>query len=137
NPRAAGRSPGLVPPNRGVVTLTPYPIRSRTEDRTMIRLMAGCTLCLVLAGASRADFDTEKYANWHHWRGPDANGIAPKADPPLTWDVNTNIKWKTELPGPGSSTPVVWGDRVFVLAAVKTNRVAKAEELPKLDPQFK
>jgi outer membrane protein assembly factor BamB len=99
--------------------------------------MAGCALCLVLTRASAADFDTEKYANWHHWRGPDANGIAPKADPPLTWDANTNIKWKTELPGPGSSTPVVWGDRVFVLAAVKTNRVAKADELPKQDPQFK
>src|SRR3954469_11134714 len=74
---------------------------------------------------------------WHHWRGPDANGTAPRADPPLRWDATTNVRWKVELTGGrGSSTPVVWGDRVFVTAAVKTGRVAKAGELPRPDPRF-
>src|SRR5436190_4033544 len=75
--------------------------------------------------------------NWPHWRGPLANGTAPKADPPTKWDAKTNIKWKAELPGKGSATPIVWGDRVFVLTAVKTDRVAKPDELPKPDPKFK
>jgi outer membrane protein assembly factor BamB len=100
-------------------------------------MLAGCALSLALAGAAAADFDAEKYANWHHWRGPDANGTAPRADPPLRWDANTNVRWKVELPGSrGSSTPVVWGDRVFVTAAAKTDRVANAGELPRPDPRF-
>jgi outer membrane protein assembly factor BamB len=54
----------------------------------------------------------------------------------VKWDANTNIKWKAELPGSGSATPIVWGDKVFVLTAVKTDRQAKPEELPKPDPRF-
>jgi outer membrane protein assembly factor BamB len=93
-------------------------------------LLASC------AGLSAADFDTEKYQNWHHWRGPDADGSAPQADPPTTWGEGKNVRWKAPLPGKGSATPVVWGDRVFVLTAVKTDRQAKPEELPKPDPKF-
>lgn len=74
--------------------------------------------------------------NWHHWRGPNANGTAPKADPPTTWDETTNIKWKAPLPGKGSATPIIWGDRVFVLTAVQTDKVAAPEDLPKPDPRF-
>ena len=41
--------------------------------------------------------------NWPHWRGPLANGTAPRANPPTTWDARTNIKWKAPLPGRGSA----------------------------------
>jgi outer membrane protein assembly factor BamB len=94
------------------------------------------TLALTLPGAA-ADFPKEAEDNWHHWRGPNADGSAPKADPPTKWDSKTNIKWKAELAGKGSATPIVWGDRVFVLTAIKTDRRAKPEELPKPDPKFK
>src|SRR5207244_3375316 len=47
--------------------------------------------------------------NWPHWRGPLANGTAPAADPPVTWDKNANVKWTADLPGKGSATPIVWG----------------------------
>jgi outer membrane protein assembly factor BamB len=92
---------------------------------------------LVCGTVSAADFNTDKLSNWHHWRGPNADGSAPKADPPVKWDTKTNIRWKAELPGKGSSTPVVWGDRVFVMTAIKTDRVAKPSELPQVDPKFK
>lgn len=84
------------------------------------------------------DFSTEKSANWHHWRGPNANGTAPLADPPIHWDLQTgkNVRWKAPLVGQGSATPIVWGDRVFVITAVKTDRIAKPEELPKLDSKL-
>ncbi len=71
--------------------------------------------------------------NWPHWRGPLTNGTAPKADPPITWDAKTNIKWKAELPGRGSATPIVWDDQVFIVTAIKTDRVAEAKDLPKAD----
>ncbi|HEX4609831.1 MAG TPA: PQQ-binding-like beta-propeller repeat protein, partial [Urbifossiella sp.] len=91
---------------------------------------------LCLAAPGRADFDAEKQQNWHHWRGPDATGFAAKADPPTTWGSDQNIRWKVPLPGRGSATPIVWGDRVFVLAAVKTDRKATPAELPVPDPGF-
>jgi outer membrane protein assembly factor BamB len=56
-----------------------------------------------------------------------ANGIAPHATPPLEWDATTNVRWQVEISGEGSATPIVWQDRVFVLAAVPTSR--PAEEL--------
>lgn len=81
--------------------------------------------------------DTTKYLdNWHQWRGPEANGVSPKADPPVKWDTKTNIKWKVELPGSGSATPIVWGDQVFIVTAIKTDRTVDRESLPKLDPRF-
>lgn len=103
----------------------------------MHRNLSVLTLAVTLtASAAAADLDTPKLANWHHWRGPNADGAAPRADPPTKWDANTNIKWKAPLQGRGSATPIIWGDRIFVLTSIKTDRKAKSEELPKPDPQF-
>ncbi len=70
-------------------------------------------------------------ANWHQWRGPNANGSADEsATPPVRWDATTNLQWSVDLPGDGSSTPVVWGDQVFVLSAEKTDRKAGTPTVP-------
>jgi outer membrane protein assembly factor BamB len=102
------------------------------------RKLLPLAVLLVAVPALAAGFDTDKPANWHHWRGPNADGSAPTADPPIEWDGATgkNIKWKAPLPGKGSASPIVWGDRVFVLTAVETDRQAKPDELPKVDPRF-
>ena len=56
-------------------------------------------------------------AQWGQWRGPLATGVALKAKPPLEWSEMKNIRWKTKLPGLGHSSPVVWGNLVFVTTA--------------------
>lgn len=53
-------------------------------------------------------------ANWPRFRGTDGDGKAKDATVPLTWSDSENLGWKTALPGPGSSSPIVWGDKVFV-----------------------
>lgn len=53
-------------------------------------------------------------AEWTQFRGPGSSGKAVAEGIPATWDSSTNIVWKTELPGPGGSSPIVVGDRVFV-----------------------
>ena len=53
-------------------------------------------------------------SDWLRFRGPNGSGIASGAQPPSTWSDTQNLKWKTELPGPGTSSPIVVGDRVFV-----------------------
>ena len=49
----------------------------------------------------------EPTTNWPAWRGPLANGVAPQGDPPTKWSETENIKWKVEIPGVGSSTPII------------------------------
>jgi outer membrane protein assembly factor BamB len=56
-------------------------------------------------------------AQWGQWRGPLATGVALKAKPPLEWSEMKNIRWKTKLPGLGHSSPVIWGNLVFVTTA--------------------
>ncbi|WP_439622999.1 outer membrane protein assembly factor BamB family protein [Gemmata sp.] len=102
-----------------------------------MRRIALVLLFTACGAAGAADHETDKLANWHQWRGPHADGSAPSANPPVKWDATTNVRWKAEVPGKGSSTPVVWGDRVFVTTAVKMDRVAKPDELPAADPKFK
>jgi len=58
-------------------------------------------------------------ANWPSWRGPSGDGATTEKNLPLKWSQTDNVRWRTELPGPGNSTPVVWGDRVFVSQFVK------------------
>jgi outer membrane protein assembly factor BamB len=52
--------------------------------------------------------------NWPRFRGPTGQGIAANTKLPLEWSETKNLLWKRELPGPGSSSPIVWGERVFV-----------------------
>ena len=63
--------------------------------------------------------------HWPQWRGPLGNGTAPHANPPVTWSEDDNVRWKTELPGLGHSTPIVWGDKIFL-----TTAIPHGEELP-------
>ncbi len=53
-------------------------------------------------------------ANWPNWRGPASNGASPERGLPEKFAPKTSVKWTAPLPGPGSSTPVIWDDRVFV-----------------------
>lgn len=92
--------------------------------------LATLLVFLVTAGVGAADVANSDSGavdqNWSQWRGPEMTGVAPNATPPTKWDAETNIKWKTEIPGRGSASPIIWGDRVFILTAIDTG-VAPAE----------
>ncbi|MBC8353218.1 MAG: PQQ-like beta-propeller repeat protein [Planctomycetes bacterium] len=89
-----------------------------------------------LIGAAQADdFRSSREKNWHHWRGPNANGVSTSGVPPVHWDQTTNVKWKAKLQGEGSATPIIWAGRVFLASAIPTDRVA--DEPPKLHPDAK
>jgi outer membrane protein assembly factor BamB len=53
-------------------------------------------------------------AEWPNFRGPHSSGVSEEKDLPVQWSDTENLLWKTDLPGPGSSSPIVWGDKVFV-----------------------
>lgn len=71
--------------------------------------------------------------NWAQWRGPRATGEAPLADPPLHWDATSGIRWKIKVPGEGSATPIIWENRLFVLSAIATDRLAEPASEPHPD----
>jgi outer membrane protein assembly factor BamB len=67
--------------------------------------------------------------HWPQWRGPTGQGIVNDKRVPLEWGEKKNLLWKVELPGAGNSTPVVWGDRIFLTAADGAKRVVLCASL--------
>ncbi len=54
---------------------------------------------------------------WPQWRGPLGTGEAVESDPPVEWSETTNVRWKTSIPGAGASTPIIWGDTIYLQTA--------------------
>ncbi len=75
-------------------------------------------LCLLVAFALPATAD-----NWPQWRGPKSDGLSAEKNLPTEWDADKNVLWKFKLPGIGSSTPCVWGDKIFVTSVDGTDVV--------------
>lgn len=88
------------------------------------------TLLLILAYAS-VYAQAPQLGHWPQWRGPFFNGMA-RGDAPTTWSDTSNVKWKTEIPGKGHSTPVVWGDRIFLTTAIPTGKPAAPAPTPEV-----
>ncbi len=81
--------------------------------KTALFLKFVCTAAVLLfVGTVRAD-------NWPQWRGPTGDGISTEKNLPMHWSTTENVKWKVPLPGPGNSTPIIWGNKVFLTQAVK------------------
>ena len=74
-----------------------------------------CVLALAAAVCASAAAD-DRF--WPQWRGPRLTGVAPQGNPPVEWSETKNVKWKVEIPGLGSGTPVVWEDTLYVPTAV-------------------
>lgn len=89
---------------------------SRTIEALAVGILA-LTLRVGDIGAGPAD------DYWPAWRGPLASGVSPTGKPPLHWSETQNVKWKVPVPGAGTSSPIVWADKVFFLTAIETDRL--------------
>src|SRR6266545_1533187 len=70
-----------------------------------------CVILLYLSSYAPAE-------DWPHWRGPEANGVSREQQLPVRWSTTENIAWKAKLAGGGMSTPITWGDRIFVTSQI-------------------
>ncbi len=84
------------------------------ERKRTLTALAGLWLAAAAAGGA-----APAGPDWPYWRGPAADGMAA-GSAPLRWTDTENVRWKTEIPGLGHSSPVVWGDYVFLTTAIKT-----------------
>ena len=89
--------------------------------RSLRLLFTASILTLAATAASSAE-------NWPQWRGPGGLGISKEKQLPTEWAPDKNVLWKTELPGAGHSSPVVWGDRIFLTSVIE------GEKLPGVKP---
>ncbi len=85
---------------------------------------------IVLGASVLAETDPEAEKFWAQWRGPYATGVSKTANPPMEWSETKNIRWKIEIPGRGSASPVVWGDRIFLVTAVPTDTSVEESHTP-------
>jgi outer membrane protein assembly factor BamB len=99
-----------------LATNPPYEMQRRIMMVIQCLRLLPVVFGLALASAPAAQQPADRF--WPQWRGPHSTGVSRTATPPLEWNEKKNIRWKVEIPGRGSATPVVWGDRVFVLSAV-------------------
>jgi outer membrane protein assembly factor BamB len=82
-------------------------------SRYMIaKLLLFCSVLALSAGFLRAE-------NWPCWRGPRGDGTSLEPGVPTHWSATSNVVWKAEVPGEGHSSPIVWGDRLFLTTALK------------------
>jgi outer membrane protein assembly factor BamB len=88
--------------------------------------LLGCLFALsAFAGDAGVRPGAEALRNWPQWRGPLANGVAPLANPPIHWSETNHVRWKIPLPSKAHSSPIVFGDSVYVLAAVPVGEAQK------------
>lgn len=76
-------------------------------------------MAVLLAGCPWAAVHSAE-ANWPQWRGSLGTGEAVEGKPPVTWDEKTNMRWQVAIPGDGTSTPIIWQDKIFIQTAVNT-----------------
>lgn len=81
--------------------------------RIAIALVVGISLALSTLSL------TASAGNWPQWRGPDGSGISNEKNLPSEWSPTKNIKWKTEIDGRAHSSPIVWGNKVFLTTAIE------------------
>ena len=94
-------------------------MRQRFFSRPLLILL--CVVCVFNSAAAGEPGST----NWAQFRGPGNRGVADGANLPERWSATENVAWKTEIPGRGWSSPIVWGDRVFVTTVVNEGQTEK------------
>jgi outer membrane protein assembly factor BamB len=89
--------------------------------------LAAAAAAVVLAATPQLRPEAQTPA-WPQWRGPLGTGEAPGGDPPSTWSEKENVRWKVPVPGRGASTPIVWGDTIYLQTAVPTGELKDTKQ---------
>jgi outer membrane protein assembly factor BamB len=82
------------------------------------------------SGPASASAPSATDGNWPQWRGPDGLGISAETGFATEWSPTKNIKWKTAIPGRGHSSPVIWGDHIFLTTSFKEEPVPGGRKAP-------
>jgi len=81
-------------------------------------ILLGSLLIMALY-CSLAATAADEESNWPQWRGPGGRGISTEKNLPTEWGETKNIQWKTQLPGRGHSSPIIWGRKIFLTTSIE------------------
>ena len=90
-----------------------------------MQILTRCVLLFLVVTCLRGFGNAQ--TNWPQWRGTGGSGISAETGVPSEWSESKNIAWKTAIPGRGHSSPIVWGDRVFLTTSIEGPIVPGAE----------
>jgi outer membrane protein assembly factor BamB len=91
-----------------------------------VNVIMACTLAVLAGVRAEAGARAEAELYWLQWRGPSGTGVSPTAQPPIHWSEAKNVRWKIGVPGKGHSTPIVWGQRVYLTTAIPHGESVRA-----------
>ena len=91
----------------------------------LLLLLASLATLSALGDQSSVGSCADTPGSWPQWRGPLANGVAPRGNPLVNWSETNNIRWKLALQGKGHSSPIVFGNAVYVLSAAPVGDAQK------------
>jgi outer membrane protein assembly factor BamB len=96
-----------------------------------ILILIGCFVTIAVFGPLTSHAAPK--TNWGQWRGPEGNGVSSETNLPTEWSGNKNIKWKTPIPGRGHSSPIVWGNKIFLTTDIEGDAVPGAKAIEHKD----
>jgi outer membrane protein assembly factor BamB len=99
---------------------------SRVSVALLISLFVSVLILTATVGAAPD-------AAWPQWRGPSGQGVSTEKNLPTEWTTTKNIKWKTPIAGRGHSSPIVWGNRIFLTTAIEGDLVPGAKAVKHMD----
>ncbi len=102
-----------------------------------MKLYARVSIAFVIIFFSTLLFENSVAAfadtSWPQWRGPSGQGISEEKNLPTTWSATKNIKWKTPIAGRGHSSPIVWGNKIFLTTAIEGPLLPGAKAVKHMD----
>lgn len=99
--------------------------RKRAPLRMTVLTLGAASLMAIeqpregMAGSAVVEASGPTETNWAQWRGPGGQGVSEDPTLPTTWSAVENVRWKTAIPGRGHSSPIVWGDRIFLTTSIE------------------
>src|SRR5688572_11596415 len=108
-------------------------VRNRRSSHLLFMLAFGATALGLQTDQSHAlvaaHVESIAGENWAQWRGPAGQGVSAEKGVPTRWSDTLNVRWKTAIDGRGHSSPIVWGDRVFLTTAIEGPMVPGAGQI--------
>lgn len=99
--------------------------KASRHRRSGSALMVAAFLCLMASPAGAGP--KRGTTNWPGWRGGESGGVSTESNLPTTWSSTENVLWKTAIPGRGHSSPIVWGERIFLTTAIEGEPIPGAK----------
>jgi hypothetical protein len=99
-----------------------------SQMRTAFAFLAVAALGAFAPGLAPSPAAQNHAQAWPQWRGPLATARHPTGNPPTRWSEGESIRWKVAVPGSGASTPIIWGDTIYLQTAIPTGELTATKQ---------